>query len=191
MPEVITKGEDGEIIKAMIAVQSALEPLKTNAKGQHGDYANLHQVMRTLQPHLDKNKLAVIQVPVSGTSGNCSLLTRIIHEDKSEISSTITIPMQRQNDPNAYGAAMTYGRRYALLCMFGLVTEDDDGASASTSLEKLLRELCACTDIDQLGRVKSEHFDKGMLTDKFCNKIYNTIYEKMHGHLSGMNQEKL
>jgi hypothetical protein len=99
--------------------------------------------------------------------------------------------MQRQNDPNAYGAAMTYGRRYALLCMFGLVTEDDDAASASTSLEKLLRELCACTDLDQLGRVKSEHFDKGMLTDKFCNKMYNTIHEKMHAHLSGMNQERL
>jgi ERF superfamily len=188
MPELQTNGENGKIIEAMIAVQSALEPLKANAKSHQGKFANLHQVMNTLQPHLTANKLAVIQVPAAASGGGCAILTRIIHEDKSEISSTITIPMQRQNDPQAYGAAMTYGRRYVLLCMFGMVTEDDDGAAASTSLEKLLRELNSCTSTEDLAKVKGDHFEKSLLTDKFLNRVYNIVYEKMYEARSGMKQ---
>jgi hypothetical protein len=34
------------------------------------------------------------------------------------------------SDTQAYGSAMTYGRRYALVSMLGIVTEDEDGATA-------------------------------------------------------------
>ncbi|WP_407816960.1 ERF family protein, partial [Staphylococcus aureus] len=73
-----------------------------------------------------------------------------------EIVSTITIPMQRQNDPQAYGAAMTYGRRYSLLCLFGMVTEDDNADSSSYTLEKLLRELSSAANIDELNNIKQK-----------------------------------
>jgi hypothetical protein len=37
-----------------------------------------------------------------------------------------------KNDPQGFGSALTYARRYALGCMTGLVTEeDDDGNQAS------------------------------------------------------------
>jgi len=187
MAELKTTGEEGQVIKALIAVQTKLKPLVANAESHHGKFANLHQVMSTLQPLLEAQKLAVVQMP-TGASGACSILTRIIHEDKSEISSTITIPLQRQNDPQAYGAALTYGRRYALLCMFGMVTSDDDAASASITLEKLLRELCACTNLDELGKVRGEHGEKGLLQDKFWSRVYTAIHEKMYNALMGMSQ---
>ncbi|MDP3078669.1 ERF family protein [Bradyrhizobium sp.] len=190
MQELKTTGEDGGVIAALIKVQEKLEPLRANAKSHHGGFANLHQVMQTLQPHLTANRLAVVQVPASSASGSCTVLTRIIHADKSEITSTITIPMQRANDPQAYGAAMTYARRYALLCMFAMVTEDDDAASASISLEKLLREMSATVNIEELNKIKGEHFDKGLLTDKFWNRTYNVIFEMKYRALENMNQEK-
>lgn len=190
MAEVQTTGETGGVISALIAVQKELEPLKANATSHHGKFANLAGVMDALQPLLSKNRLAVVQMPVSN-SGACSLQTRIIHEDKSEVSSTITIPLQRANDPQAYGAAMTYGRRYALLCMFGMVTEDDDAASASTSLEKILRELCSATDMNELSQTKARHTESGLLgTNKFWSKIYMTIHDKMYAALSAQNPTK-
>jgi hypothetical protein len=182
MAELVTKGETGLVIKAMIALQAELEPVKKNAKSHHGDFANLEAVMRALQPLLEKHKLAIIQMPV-GSSGSCSLRTRIIHEDSSEVSSEITIPLQRANDPQAYGAAMTYGRRYALLCMFGMVTEDDNGDSASVSLEKILKEVYVTTTLDELSNIRSKHSEAGLLQNKFWATIYSAIHERKYAAL--------
>jgi len=179
--ELATNKEGGKVLTALIALQAELKPLKVNAESHHGKFVNLRGVMETLQPLLTKHKLAVIQIPASSASGSCTLITRVIHdEDRSEISSTITIPMQRQNDPQEYGKAMTYGRRYALMCMFGLVTEDDDAAGASMTLDKLLREVVSCTSVDELSKLRGEHADKGYLNDKFTSKIYGVINQKMH-----------
>lgn len=189
MPEVQTTGEAGQVIKAMIAVQAALKPLRANADSHHGKFANLQQVMQTLQKPLEENKLAVIQLPESSGTGLCSLRTRVIHEDRSEISSVITIPVQRDRDPQAYGAALSYARRYALLCIFGMVTEDDNGDSSSTSLEKLLREMVNCATTEELQKLREEHFSKGLLTDKLWNRVWNIVYDKMYDARSGMNQK--
>lgn len=182
MPELQTKGENGLVVKAMIALQAELGPVKKNAKSHHGGFANLEAVMMALQPLLEKHKLAVIQMPV-GSSGGCTLKTRIIHEDGSEITSEITIPLQRANDPQAYGAAMTYGRRYALLCMFGMVTEDDNGDSASMSLEKVLKEVYVTTTLDELSNVRSKHSEAGLLNNKFWQTIYAAIHERKYAAL--------
>lgn len=188
MPELQTKGENGLVVKAMIALQAELEPVKKNAKSHHGDFANLEAVMRALQPLLEKHKLAVIQMPVA-SSGGCTLRTRIIHEDGSELTSEITIPLQRANDPQAYGAAMTYGRRYALLCMFGMVTEDDNGDSASMSLEKLLKEVYVTTNLDELNNVQAKHADAGLLQNKFWATIYRAIHERKYNALVSAKSE--
>lgn len=182
--------QTGLVIAALINVQSELEPLKANADSHHGKFANIVEVMRKLEPLLTKNQLYVLQVP-EDRNGACAIKTRIIHAtDGSEVSGTITIPLQRANDPQAYGAAMTYGRRYALLCMFGMVTEDDDAQSASVSLENLLRELCTATDLNELGAIKARHTEAGHLNNKFWGKIYMTIYEKMYNALQSINQQK-
>jgi len=75
------------------------------------------------------------------------------------------------------------------LCMFGMVTEDDDGASASYTLETLLKELCSATNLDDLTNVRDDHASKGLLYNKFWAKIYQPIHEKMYNALLGMHQQ--
>jgi hypothetical protein len=39
------------------------------------------------------------------------------------------------------GSAMTYGRRYSIMALLGLVTDDDDGQSATVTLSAALVAL--------------------------------------------------
>jgi hypothetical protein len=186
----VSTATNSNVTGALIAIQASIAPLKANQKGGHGKFADLLQVMQVLQPHLEAEKLAIIQRPIASASGSCTLETILRHQPSGEeIASTITIPMQRQNDPQAFGAAMTYGRRYSLLCIFGMVTEDDDAASASYSLEKLLRELSAATSLDELNNVKSRHFEGGFLNDKFWAAVYRTMHDKKYTSLMAVSQQ--
>jgi hypothetical protein len=180
---------NSHVTSALIAIQASLDPLRANAASHHGKFANLQGVMELLKPHLEKHRLAIIQRPIASPSGSCTLETILRHaESGEEISSTITIPTQRQNDPQAYGAAMTYGRRYSLLCLFGMVTEDDNADSSSYTLEKLLRELSAATNLDELGAVKTRHFEGNLLTDRFWAGVYKILYDKKYTTLSAISQ---
>lgn len=178
------------VTEALIAVQASLEPLRANAVSHHGKFANLQGVMAALQPHLDKQKLAIIQKPQSSASGSCTLETLLRHAPSGEeISSIITIPMQRQNDPQAYGAAMTYARRYSLLCLFGMVTEDDNADSSSYTLEKLLRELTTAANLDELNNIKQRHFEAQLLGDRFWAGVYKIVYDRKYLTLSRAAQD--
>lgn len=173
------------VTEALIAIQAKLDPLKANATSHHGKFANLQGVMELLKPHLVEHKLAIIQRPVASPSGSCTLETILRHAPSGEeISSTITIPMQRQNDPQAYGAAMTYGRRYSLLCLFGMVTEDDNADSSSYTLEKLLRELSTAANLDELNNIRQRHIEANLLTDRFWGTVYKVLFDRKYLNLT-------
>jgi hypothetical protein len=48
-----------------------------------------------------------------------------------KIGSVIGITCKDPNDPQKFGSALTYYRRYSLLALLGLAPEDDDGNAAS------------------------------------------------------------
>lgn len=176
---------NSNVTQALIELQSKLAPLRANAESHHGKFANLAGVMAVLQPHLKEVKLAIIQRPIASSQGTCTLETILRHQDSGEeITSTITIPMQRANDPQAFGAAMSYGRRYSLMCLFGLVTEDDNADAASYTLEKLLRELSAAANIDELHEIKARHADARLLGDRFWAGVYRLVFDRKYSTLS-------
>lgn len=182
---------NANVTQALINVQTKLKPLEKRVTGHHGKYANLEVVMDVLKPLLADEALAVIQLPDSSNSGSCSIKTILRHAPTGEeISSVITVPMQRQNDPQAFGAAMTYARRYALMCMFSMVTEDDDAASASYTLEKLLRELSTATNMDELSTIKAKHQDSGYLSDRFWRVVYMSMHDKKYASLIAMSKQE-
>lgn len=172
-----SKQQSSHVIAAMIKIQSELRPLIRNREGHHGAYADLEAVFEMLQPLLEKNDLAVIQVPASGSSGGCSIETRIVHVSGDTLSGVITIPTSRQNDPQSFGAAMTYARRYSLMAMFGMVTEDDDADGATLTLEKLLKEMCSKTSSSELYQTR-EHHQQYLSHSRFWQSIYELVFEK-------------
>ena len=57
-----------------------------------------------------------------------ALTTRLIHASGEWIEDTLIMPIPvvgKSNDAQAYGAALTYARRYALTAMLGIVADED------------------------------------------------------------------
>jgi hypothetical protein len=60
-----------------------------------------------------------------------------LHESGQTIrSGKLHVPAAKQ-DPQGYGSALTYARRYSLMAACGIAPEDDDGNAASRQPSKL------------------------------------------------------
>ena len=124
----------GDLAKALCAFQAqAVEPKKT-AQNSHlrNKYATLLDVWNAVRDDLPKHGLSVTQFP-GGTDGNVELTTTLLHSSGQWMRSTVGVPAVSQkglNPVQVLGSNLSYLRRYALLAVLGLSSEDDDGEAA-------------------------------------------------------------
>ena len=121
-----------ELAKALLAVQSQLQPALKDAENPFtkSSYATLNSVMDTCRAALLTNGILVTQFPVPAETGHLGLATKLIHAESGQWHSSLAVVPLPRADPQGYGSAQTYARRYALCAMLGIVTEDDDGEGA-------------------------------------------------------------
>lgn len=121
-----------KISAAMVEVQRELTFATKGSFNTHlkNKYADLGSVIEACKGPLNDHGIAVIQLPTESVSGHIALITRLQHESGEYIESTAVVPLPK-NDPQGYGSAMTYTRRYALAAAVGLYQDDDDGQKAS------------------------------------------------------------
>jgi hypothetical protein len=122
---------------AMLAVQEELEPVIKNAVNdfKSSRYATLPKVQEACLPLLRKYGLWLSQFTRPCEPGSIYLVTRIVHIESEEYQESHLIMPAPKNDPQGYGSALTYSRRYALQVSVGIVCEDDDdGNKASKSM---------------------------------------------------------
>jgi hypothetical protein len=86
--------------------------------------------MDTCRDALIANGILITQFPVPVENGHLGLATKLIHADSGQWHSSLAVVPLPKSDPQGYGSAQTYARRYALCAMLGIVTEDDDGEGA-------------------------------------------------------------
>lgn len=114
---------------AMIQIQRDMGPVLKNATNPafRSKYADLGSVIETITGPLHDNGCYFHQA-IDGML----LHTTIKHvASQSELKSSAPIISKDPDDPQKFGAAVTYMRRYSLLSLLGLAPEDDDGNSAS------------------------------------------------------------
>lgn len=121
-----------ELAKALLAVQSQLQPALKDAENPftRSSYATLNSVMNTCRQALLANGILMTQFPVPAETGHLGLATKLIHAESGQWHSSLAVVPLPKADPQGYGSAQTYARRYALCAMLGIVTEDDDGEGA-------------------------------------------------------------
>lgn len=123
--------------KAMLSVQEKLGPVIKNAENtfKSSKYATLPKVQEACLPILREFGLWLSQLTIASEPGSIYLVTRIVHLDSEEFQESHLIMPAPKNDPQGYGSALTYARRYALQVSVGIVCEDDDdGNKASQSM---------------------------------------------------------
>lgn len=132
--------DTNEVFAAFVAAQSEFLHVVEDSQvmvggGSRAGYASLPQVIQSLRPILNKHGLGLLQ-PAMPHDGGVRVRTMIVHESGQSISDDgITIPAGKL-DPQGHGSALSYARRYGLLTMLGVATNDDDGAAALQGIQR-------------------------------------------------------
>jgi len=119
------------IASALAAAQKAMGPaLKDSVNPAFkSKYADLASVVAACMPALNANGIAVIQ-PTGEDEHGRHVRTIFIHGESGETLECAVPLIVGKNDMQGYGSAVTYARRYGLMCMAGIAPEDDDGNAA-------------------------------------------------------------
>ncbi|WP_022662648.1 ERF family protein [Paucidesulfovibrio longus] len=121
------------LAKAMLQVQQALPHAQKDRENPFtkSRYATLNSVMDTCREALLVQGVWVAQYPVPAETGHLGLVTKLVHAESGEWQSSMMVMPLPKADPQGYGSALTYARRYALSTLVGLVTEQDDDAQGA------------------------------------------------------------
>lgn len=151
------------IAPAFIKAKKAFGPALKDKSNPHfrSKYADLGACLEAVDDALLDNGIAVYQETFLDDSG-VTVETIFLHESGETIrSGKLHVPASK-NDPQGYGSALTYCRRYSLMAACGIAPEDDDGNAASqrqapkaqkrepVSIPALVSAMEACTSIGTL-----------------------------------------
>ena len=120
------------ISAALVKAQKQFAPaLKTNTNPHFNrKYVGLDGCVEAVIDALNDNGIYLMQKNHPNDTG-IAVETIFIHESGESISGgVLTVPADKQN-PQGYGSALTYARRYSLMAACGIAPEDDDGQAAS------------------------------------------------------------
>jgi hypothetical protein len=120
------------IAAAFVKAQQAFAPaLKTNTNPHFKSrYVGLDGCIEAVIDALNSNGIALLQ-PTHQDDTGVTVETVLMHESGEYITSgPLFVPAAKQ-DPQGYGSALTYARRYSLMTACGIAPEDDDGNAAS------------------------------------------------------------
>jgi len=138
-----------QIATALVKAQKAFGPALKTATNPHfkSRYADLSACVEAVMDGLNDNGIALIQKCYDCANG-VMVETVFVHESGEMLECGILhVPASKQ-DPQGYGSALTYARRYSLMAACGIAPEDDDGNAASRKTEKpvLIAPLIAAID---------------------------------------------
>jgi hypothetical protein len=144
-----------KLAPALLKAQSAITFAVKNENNPFfkNKYADLPKVIDAVKSALNDAGIVFLQTPSPSEDNKLHLTTRLLHESGEWIEDTAVTPLVKQ-DPQGFGSAVTYLRRYCLASIIGLYQDDDDG---NGTIEK--------------PKVKSKCIDKPVLAYNLENLI--------------------
>lgn len=151
-----------KISTALVKAQKAFGPALKSSTNPHykSRYADLAACVEAVIQGLNDNGIALVQKSYVCDNG-VMVETVFVHESGEMLEcGVLHVPAAKQ-DPQGYGSALTYARRYSLMAACGIAPEDDDGNSASRRTEikstvneaqvaDLMAAMDDCTTLDEL-----------------------------------------
>lgn len=131
----------GDLSKALSAAQGEYPALKKSRTAKYDTrggagvqyaYADLSDVIECLRAPFAKYELSQSQAIVS-VDGHMELITTIRHSSGQWIRSYYPVGLYQR--PQEQGSALSYGRRYSLTALAGIMAEDDDDGGRAQNAE--------------------------------------------------------
>jgi hypothetical protein len=129
--ELETSPEIATLAEALAKAQASIEGASKDAQNPafRSKYATLASVWEACRKALTDNKIAVVQAPFNGESGDIGVTTILIHASGQWMRARLAVKPVKF-DAQGAGSVITYLRRYLLSAMVGVAPEDDDGEAA-------------------------------------------------------------
>lgn len=117
------------LLKKLLQVQAALQPAKKDSKNPHFNrtYASLDAVWAAARPALQSAGLVLLQPHTLSETG-VAVRTIIADPETGELIDGVTPMPVAGADPQKFGSAYSYARRYGLASLLVIVADDDDDA---------------------------------------------------------------
>ena len=125
-----------EIAAALVKAQKGFGPALKTSTNPHfrNKYAALDACVEAVLDALNENGIMLMQQTHLCEDG-VIVETTFIHESGEVMSGGKLHVPAAKSDPQGYGSALTYARRYSLQAACGIAPEDDDGNQASASVQ--------------------------------------------------------
>jgi hypothetical protein len=142
------------IAQAFVKAKREFAPALKTSVNPHfrSKYADLAACLEAVNDALLNNGIAVYQETSMCESG-VIVETVFLHESgESFKGGMLHVPASKQ-DPQGYGSALSYARRYSIMAACGIASEDDDGNAASRpkqDVEVALKGIKEAKDIETL-----------------------------------------
>jgi len=120
------------IASALVRAQRGFAPALKTSTNPHfrSKYVDLAGCVEAVLDALNAAGIALIQRTSEDSTG-VTVETVFVHESGETLEcGKLHVPASKQ-DPQGYGSALTYARRYSLMAACGIAPEDDDGNAAS------------------------------------------------------------
>ena len=135
------------IASAFVKAQKGFAPaLKTNTNPHFkSKYVGLDGCVEAVIDSLNSNGIALIQNTHESESGVIVETIFLLESGEMTSAGKLHVPAAKQ-DPQGYGSALTYARRYSLMAACGIAPEDDDGnagTAARNAIQKAAKPVTA------------------------------------------------
>jgi hypothetical protein len=149
------------LVKALGEMHDLPKTQTANVGKFNYSYATLADALQLARPIFAKHDLALTQT-VATLNNEIAVYTTVIHSSGQFVTPfPLTMPVGKTAQET--GSAATYGRRYSLMAVLGLATEDDDGASAGPRVRRETTRTPSKPREEPEGRTQSETEIRRML----------------------------
>jgi hypothetical protein len=120
------------IATALVKAQKEFGPALKTSSNPHfrTKYADLSACIEAVIDGLNNNGIYLMQLTDESDTG-IKIQTVFIHESGEQMSSGWLFVPAAKHDPQGFGSALTYARRYSIMVACGIAPADDDGNAAS------------------------------------------------------------
>jgi hypothetical protein len=125
------------IAAALVKAQREFGPALKTSNNPHfrTKYADLSACIEAVIDGLNNNGIYLMQLTEDHSDG-IKIQTVFVHESGEQMSSGWLFVPAAKADPQGFGSALTYARRYSLMAACGIAPEDDDANSAKAPAPK-------------------------------------------------------
>lgn len=123
-----------KVAAALVRAQREFGPAlkdKTNPAFR-SRYADLGNCLDAVMDALNNAGIMLMQ-RTHPHEGGVAVETVFVHESGETLSAGVFVAPAVKQDPQGYGSATTYARRYSLMAACGIAPEDDDGNAAAVA----------------------------------------------------------